>query len=107
MVGVKPHVLRYWESEFKIVKPRRAVSNQRLYRRKDVEALMLIRELLHNRGYTIAGARKYFSSKDFDLESVVRDKPAPPESKPGEKLADIKEELRSIQQLLALKSLRY
>ena len=58
LVGVDPHVLRYWESEFRIIKPRRAKSRQRLYRRKDVENLLLIKTLLHDEGYTIAGARR-------------------------------------------------
>ena len=58
IVGVDPHVLRYWESEFKSIKPRRAKSRQRLYRRKDVENLLLIKTLLHDEGYTIAGARR-------------------------------------------------
>ena len=105
LVGVDPHVLRYWESEFKIVKPRRATSNQRLYRRKDVEALILIRELLHNRGYTISGARKFFARKDFDIQDIVQEEAV--QDQPTEKLADIKDELKRIQQLLALKSLRY
>ncbi len=107
LVGVAPHVLRYWESEFTLVKPRRAASNQRLYRRKDVEALLLIRELLHNRGYTIAGARKFFDRRDFDLQEFLQNHSDTDENKATEKLADIKEELRRIQQLLALKSLRY
>ncbi|RUM33893.1 MAG: MerR family transcriptional regulator [Desulfobulbus sp.] len=58
LVGVDTHVLRYWESEFKVIKPRRAKSKQRLYRKKDVENLLLIRTLLHDEGYTIAGARR-------------------------------------------------
>ena len=58
LVGVDPHVLRYWESEFKVIKPRRAKSKQRLYRRKDVENLLRIKALLHDEGYTIAGARR-------------------------------------------------
>jgi DNA-binding transcriptional MerR regulator len=58
LVGVDPHVLRYWETEFKIIKPRRAKSKQRLYRRKDVENLLRIKTLLHDEGYTIAGARR-------------------------------------------------
>ena len=58
LVGVDPHVLRYWEAEFKIIKPLRAGSRQRLYRRNDVENLLRIRELLYDQGYTIAGARQ-------------------------------------------------
>lgn len=107
LVGVEPHVLRYWESEFKAIRPRRASSNQRLYRRQDVEALLLIRELLHDRGYTITGAKK-FLEKGGDGESPSAD-PEPPASPTGgdQRLADIKKELKRIQQLLALKSLRY
>ena len=58
IVGVPTHVLRYWEREFSLLKPRRAPSKQRLYRRKDVEVLLQIKNLLHNEKYTIAGARK-------------------------------------------------
>lgn len=58
IVGVDTHVLRYWEAEFKIVKPLRAGSRQRLYRRLDLENLLRIRELLYDKGYTIAGARQ-------------------------------------------------
>lgn len=58
IVGVDPHVLRYWEAEFKIIKPLRAGSRQRLYRRPDLENLLRIRELLYGKGYTIAGARQ-------------------------------------------------
>jgi len=58
LVGVDPHVLRYWEAEFKIIKPLRAGSRQRLYRRLDLENLLRIRALLYDKGYTIAGARQ-------------------------------------------------
>lgn len=53
-----PHVIRYWESEFPQITPKRAVSKQRLYRQQDVALILQIKDLLHNRGYTIAGARK-------------------------------------------------
>lgn len=58
LIGVDSHVLRYWETEFKNIKPHRAKSNQRLYRKQDVEILLQIRSLLHEQGYTISGARK-------------------------------------------------
>ncbi len=61
IVGVPTHVLRYWEREFALVRPRRAPSKQRLYRRKDVEMLLHIKNLLHDEKYTIAGARKVLS----------------------------------------------
>ena len=58
LVGVDTHVLRYWESEFAIIKPFRGKSKQRLYRRQDVDNLLLVKQLLHEQGYTIAGAKK-------------------------------------------------
>ena len=57
IVGVEAHVLRYWESEFKL-RPQRSASGQRMYRRKDLAKLMKIKSLLHDQGFTIAGARK-------------------------------------------------
>jgi DNA-binding transcriptional MerR regulator len=58
IVGVKPYVLRYWESEFSVVKPAKTRSKHRLYRRKDVETLLQIKQLLHEQRFTIEGARK-------------------------------------------------
>ncbi len=60
LAGVKPYVLRYWETEFSLV-PRKSKSGQRLYRRKDIERILLIRRLLYSEGFTIAGARRYLS----------------------------------------------
>ncbi len=62
LAEVAPHVIRYWESEFDGIRPKRANSNQRLYRRNDVELILTIKNLLHSRGYTIAGARKLLAS---------------------------------------------
>lgn len=64
LVGVKPHVLRYWESEFDVLKPRKTRSGHRLYRRSDVEILQRIRRYLHEEGYTIAGARRKLVRQD-------------------------------------------
>ncbi len=58
ITGIKPYVLRYWESEFRWMTPQKSRSKQRLYRRKDIEMIQLIRRLLHEERYTIAGARK-------------------------------------------------
>jgi len=58
IVGVKPYVLRYWETEFSILKPGKTRSKHRLYRRRDVELLLRIKDLLHTRRFTIEGARK-------------------------------------------------
>jgi len=61
ILGVEPYVVRYWESEFKTIKPVRTSSCQRLYRKKDVEKLATIRHLLYSEQFTIAGAKKRLS----------------------------------------------
>lgn len=58
LVGVEPHVLRYWETQFPQLRPHKARSGHRLYRRREVETLLAIRELLHVQRFTIAGARQ-------------------------------------------------
>ena len=58
IAGVETHVLRFWESEFPTLRPRKTSSGQRQYRRKDVETVLSIKELLYQDGYTIAGARR-------------------------------------------------
>jgi len=58
ILGVEPYVVRYWESEFNTVKPVRTRSDQRLYRKQDVEQLLTIKNLLYRDMYTIAGAKK-------------------------------------------------
>jgi DNA-binding transcriptional MerR regulator len=58
ILDVEPYVIRYWESEFKMIKPVRTSADQRLYRRTDVEQLITIKKLLYREGFTIAGARK-------------------------------------------------
>jgi DNA-binding transcriptional MerR regulator len=55
--GVEPYVLRYWETEFRSLRPQKTNSKQRLYRRRDVEHLLRIRQLLYDERYTIEGAR--------------------------------------------------
>src|SRR5580765_8683447 len=58
LVGVEPHVLRYWEREFRSIRPTKSAKGQRVYSRKDVENLLRVRELLYAEGFTIAGAKK-------------------------------------------------
>jgi DNA-binding transcriptional MerR regulator len=67
IVGVKAHVLRYWESEFGCLRPMKTRGAHRQYRRRDVELAMLIRKLLHEEGYTVSGARKRLRELGHDL----------------------------------------
>lgn len=57
MLGIKQYVLRYWETEFDLLKPKKATNNQRIYTKKDVENAFLIRKLLHRDRFSIEGAR--------------------------------------------------
>lgn len=58
IIGVEPHVLRYWEGEFPQLRPRRADSRQRTYQKRDLEVLLEIKKLLYEDKLTIEGARK-------------------------------------------------
>ena len=74
LLGVAPYVIRYWESEFKSIRPMRAKSDQRLYRRKDVEELITIKTLLYNEKFTISGAKKRLAEhkcKDERLPQIT------------------------------------
>jgi len=57
IAGLEPHVLRYWETEFPKLKPKKNSGGQRAYQRKDIELILHIKELLYEQGYTIKGAR--------------------------------------------------
>lgn len=77
ILGIKQYVLRYWETEFDILKPKKASNNQRMYTRKDVENALLIRKLLHRDRFSIEGARnamkelKAHVRKEKDLSQVI------------------------------------
>jgi DNA-binding transcriptional MerR regulator len=58
LAGVEPYVLRFWESEFPALKPGKSPTGQRMYRRREVELALRIKTLLHEQGFTIAGAKK-------------------------------------------------
>jgi DNA-binding transcriptional MerR regulator len=71
LTGVKAHVLRYWETEFRWMAPPKSRSKQRLYRKRDVEFVWLLKKLLWNQRYTIAGARQRIQELGLD-ESLAR-----------------------------------
>ena len=105
ITGVEPHVLRYWESEFKIIRPQRASSKQRLYRRVDVENILTIKKLLYEDGYTVPGARKFLTEKKAEPE--VQPELEPPVNIPQDRarsmLAEIKSDLQQLKELLEKK----
>ena len=69
LCGVKPHVLRYWEQEFTQLSPMKRRGNRRYYQRHEVELIRQIRQLLHEQGFTIVGARNKL--QEFLLNSSV------------------------------------
>lgn len=100
LAEVAPHVLRYWESEFTGITPKRAKSKQRLYRREDVELILKIKDLLHGQGYTISGARKFIASGEEMAQEPAG--PAAPSVPPC--LEEIKSELLDLQKILQNKN---
>jgi DNA-binding transcriptional MerR regulator len=92
IAGVEAYVLRFWESEFPELAPQKSKAGHRVYRRKDVDMVLKIKDLLYNRGFTIAGARK----------QIVKSKPiAAPER--DRILVQVREQLREILTLLQRK----
>ena len=71
LVGVEPHVLRYWEREFRSIRPTKSAKGQRVYSRKDVENLLRVRDLLYRDGFTIAGAKKRLQRGGVEPEALV------------------------------------
>jgi DNA-binding transcriptional MerR regulator len=66
LAGIKPYVLRFWETEFSSLGPKKSGKGHRLYRRKDVELVLEIKRLLYDKRYTIEGARKYLDTRTRD-----------------------------------------
>ena len=98
ITGIEPYVLRYWESEFNILKPSRAKSKQRLYKKKDLELVLEIKKLLYEEEFTIAGAKKQL--REYSSREYNRPQTAPPKDGDNNLLKDIKNELKAIREIL-------
>lgn len=98
LLGVKPHVLRYWESEFAPLRPGKSRSLQRLYQRKDIELLVRVKDLLYRQGFTIAGAKKQLRTGADS--SIQPDLPLPAEVD-RELLLEIRRDLLRLRQSLS------
>ncbi len=98
LTGVKPYVLRYWETEFKAMIPPKSRTKQRMYRRKDIERILLIKRLLYAERFTIEGARKRLA----ELAREPREATAPvPLEDPTQALGQIRSDLLELRELLA------
>ena len=102
ITGVKQHVLRYWESEFRILHPQRAQSKQRLYRRVDVETVLAIKRLLKDEGFTISGAKKALArdGNGVELDSAASEVERQLPGKPTDIFVQVKAELLALQKIL-------
>ena len=96
LVGVKPHVLRYWESELGCLEPMKTRGSHRQYRRRDVEIAMLIRRLLHDEGLTMAGVRRRLRELGHDRAAAPVPKPAQREVRLRGALLGVREELEGL-----------
>ena len=93
IAGVPSYVLRFWETEFRQIRPKRTESGQRLYRRQDVILILKIKHLLYHRKFTIEGARQHLKRKPMASVAVaVAEKPLD--------LAQIRAELLQIRELI-------
>ncbi len=72
LLGLKPHVIRYWESEFPVLRPRKNTTNQRRYTRFDVLRVGLVHHLLHKNRYSIEGARRVLKTMDLSNDGIER-----------------------------------
>ena len=97
ILNVEPYVIRYWETEFKTVNPVRTKTAQRLYRKKDVQELLSIKNLLYSQRFTIDGAKKQLHK--------IRNNNDEPDEKDNEKqklfLIRIKQELQQIREMIS------
>lgn len=91
IAGIESYVLRYWETEFHFLKPRKSKSGQRVYTRKDIDTVLQIRRLLYEERYTIEGVRKRFG----EFEPAKQTKTLP-QSDTKEIIAKVKKRLRDI-----------
>ena len=99
IVGVEAYVLRYWETEFDLLKPSKAPSRHRLYKKKDVELLLEIKRLLYSEGFTIEGARKRL--KEMRKEEKDQLKLPLADQKYRNALVKLKKEIQSLRKMLA------
>lgn len=99
IVGVKPYVLRYWETEFTVLKPGKTPSRHRLYRRRDVETLLEIKRLLYREGFTIAGAKKRLKENEKD-DVLAVSPPVVQQTDYRQVILTVREHVRALYKLL-------
>jgi DNA-binding transcriptional MerR regulator len=97
MLGLEPYVLRYWETEFPSLSPKKSGTGHRLYRRKDVELLLQIKHLLYEKRFTIDGARQHLHAEAKSASKDIKQEQQPLFSDP---LPEIRRELSDILKMM-------
>lgn len=101
LTGVKPHVLRYWETEFPSLRPKKNRAGNRSYRPRDIKAVLAIRDLLYKEKFTINGARKKLQENFGNPDTIIKQM-AIPFSDPQARhvLLSVKKELEELRDML-------
>lgn len=100
ITGLKPYVLRYWETEFKQISPPKNRAGNRTYRQKDIDSILSIKDLLYNRKFTIKGAKNQLSTNE-SLETAVGETESSDNNEAlSEILKKIKRELEALVEFL-------
>jgi DNA-binding transcriptional MerR regulator len=97
LTDVKPHVLRYWETEFKTLKPKKNRAGNRTYRSSDIKLVLLIKKLLYEDGFTIAGAKKKLVETKSGADRI---KVPVPKGKRARLIQGLKKDLLEMQRIL-------
>lgn len=97
---VKPYVLRFWESEFNVISPPKSRSKQRMYRKKDIETILNIKDLLYRQGFTIKGARARLADIAREERRGEAQQVQPAQPTPAQILVEIRAELEELRALL-------
>lgn len=90
LLGLPTHVLRFWETEFKRIKPKRTSAGQRLYRKRDVAFILRVKYLLYEKGFTISGARQHLRNKQDFIEELPQ----------ALSVSELRQELEQIRKLI-------
>jgi DNA-binding transcriptional MerR regulator len=102
MTGVKAHVLRYWETEFPSLRPKKNRAGNRNYRPKDIKAILVIRDLLYKEGFTIGGARKKLQEHYGNPDPLINQLQIPfADPQARQILTSIKTELQELRETVA------
>lgn len=107
LAGIKPYVLRFWETEFPSLGPKKSGTGHRLYRRKEVELALEIKRLLYEKRFTIEGARKFLDGRDKQATARPAARPSKTRKAQGDLFHDpspllenVRKELRAIAEML-------